>query len=106
MDEFWPEPKESEHKKGFDGLRSKVHFDNDIYEDAIFSITDLWLDQATIPDLWNNGVLGNHLTPDPFAHDWVIVKDESFMECKKPGFGCMINLRFKRDFETDDQRDH
>jgi hypothetical protein len=45
------------------------------------------------------------LTPDPIAHDWIILKDDTAMICDDEG-NCNINVRFKRDFETDDARDH
>jgi hypothetical protein len=63
-------------------LRSKVTFAGDDYSSAQFTVTDLWIDQATVPDLWNNSVLGDHLTSDTLAHDWIIVKDESFVTCE------------------------
>ena len=71
--------KKIEKHKGFDGFRAKVAYKEDDLSKATFTATDLWLDQATIPDLWNNGVLSNHLTSDPLAHDWEIFKEDSYI---------------------------
>ena len=75
------------------------------YEQATFTGTDLWIDTEESPCIWSNGVLSDHLTPDPVAHDWLILKDDTSMICDEAG-NCNINVRFKRDFETDDARDH
>lgn len=89
---------------GFDGLRTKVSFAGTDFSKATFTVTDLWLDQESFPDLWSKGVLGDHLVSDPLAHDWVIVKEDSYMNCVNEH--CQINVHFKRDFDTLDQRDH
>jgi len=90
--------------KGYDGMRSKVSFNGNDYEKAAFSVTDLWIDSETIPDLWNKGVLSDHLNSDPLAHDWMIIKEDSYISCNKEN--CQINVHFKRDFDTNDLRDH
>jgi len=90
--------------KGFDGLRAKVSYSGSDFSKAAFTVTDLFLDQETVPDLWSKGVLGDHLFSDPFAHDWVIVKEDSYMICERNN--CQINVHFKRDFDTLDLRDH
>lgn len=64
-------------------MRSKVSFTESDYNNAVFHVTDLWLDQATVPDLWNNSVLGDHLTADTLAHDWVVIKEESYVTCEQ-----------------------
>lgn len=90
--------------KGFDGLRAKVSYSGSDFSKAAFTVTDLFLDQETVPDLWSKGVLGDHLFSDPLAHDWVIVKEDSYMICERNN--CQINVHFKRDFDTLDLRDH
>ena len=90
--------------KGFDGLRAKVSYSGSDFSKAAFTVTDLFLDQETVPDLWSKGVLGDHLFSDPFANDWVIVKEDSYMICERNN--CQINVHFKRDFDTLDLRDH
>lgn len=90
-------------------MRTRVHFLDSDYSGAQFTATDLWLDQQTIPDLWNNSVLHDHLTADPLAHDWTILTDESWVVCEADSESqnsCQVNLRFKRDFNTEDTRDH
>jgi hypothetical protein len=104
-DELFDEPVEVEARpKGFDGMRSKVSFTRTDFEKAFFTVTDLWYDSETVPDLWGKGVLGDHLYSDPLAHDWVIIKEDSYISCEKEN--CQINVRFKRDFDTFDLRDH
>lgn len=90
--------------KGFDGLRAKVVYPASDFSKASFTVTDLFLEQETIPDIWSKGVLGDHLASDPLAHDWVIVKEDSYMICERNN--CQINVHFIRDFDTFDPRDH
>lgn len=94
-------------------MRTRIRFPDDDYSKVDFIATDLWLDQATIPDLWNNSVLSDHLAVDPFAHDWRIIKSESYIHCEESvsstgssSNSCQVNLRFFRDFNTEDNRDH
>jgi len=90
---------------GYDGLRTRVKYQNDQLDKAQFHAADLWVDGQETPDVWKNGVLSNHLTADAVANDWFVVKNDSVMTCDKDS-NCRVNVHFTRDFETDDIRDH